>query len=686
MAIVSTIEGKCKRCYSCVRNCPAKAIMVKQGQAYVISERCIQCGSCIKVCAQNAKEIQSHIPRVEKLLSEGGKVIACLAPSFASAFEDIKPGQIVTSLRKLGFSEVWEIAFGAELISREYHKLFMNMNSETIISTPCPAIVSYIEIHEPTLLPFLAPIVSPMIALGRAIKKYDPNAKAVFIGPCLSKKHEVDDPKVAGVMDAALTFPELLQMFSKKGIDPKKEKESDFDGPTPNIGRSFPISGGLLKTAALNADIMEKDIIVTEGKDRCLDILSQLKKGLLSRKFVDILFCEGCINGPFLEQKESVFVRKDRIINYIKERDNDKTREKNRRDIEFYSDVNLRREFTDRSKILPLPTEEEIRGILAQINKTKPEDELNCGACGYESCREKAIAVYQGLAEIEMCLPYLLQQLEKIYTEFGESPDRIIKLYKELESSNLQLQRVIYELEQTQKQLIQSEKLASMGRLAASVAHEINNPLAGVMNYIKLMQRKIEKKTLGKKEIEKFDHYLDVVEREISRCANIVSNLLDFARQREPAFREIDINSVINEALTIVSKQIFLKKIRVEKSLKPLPLTFADFSQLQQAFINLIINALEAMKEGGVLRIETSFIPSDKIIEIKFTDTGVGIPEENIPRIFEPFFTTKEKGTGLGLSVVYGIITRHKGEIKVSSVLGVGTTFTIRLPVFSVQG
>jgi len=245
---------------------------------------------------------------------------------------------------------------------------------------------------------------------------------------------------------------------------------------------------------------------------------------------------------------------------------------------------------------------------------------------------------------------------------------------------------VIYELEQTQKQLIQSEKLASMGRLAASVAHEINNPLAGVMNYIKLMQRKIEKKTLGKKEIEKFDHYLDVVEREISRCANIVSNLLDFARQREPAFREIDINSVINEALTIVSKQIFLKKIRVEKSLKPLPLTFADFSQLQQAFINLIINALEAMKEGGVLRIETSFIPSDKIIEIKFTDTGVGIPEENIPRIFEPFFTTKEKGTGLGLSVVYGIITRHKGEIKVSSVLGVGTTFTIRLPVFSVQG
>lgn len=660
--------------------------MVRQGQAHVIEERCIQCGSCIKVCAQGAKEVESHIPRVEKLLSESKKVIACLAPSFASAFKNIKPGQLVSSIKKLGFSEVWEVAFGAELISREYHNLFLNMNSGSIISTPCPAIVSYIEIHTPSLLPFLAPIVSPMIALGRAIKKYDPDAKAVFIGPCLAKKHEVDDPNVAGVMDAALTFSELLQMFLKKGIDPEKEEESDFDGPTPNVGRSFPISGGLLKTAALNADILEKDIIVTEGKDRCLDILSQLRKELLSKKFVDILFCEGCINGPFIEQKESVFVRKDRIINYIKERDNERTRGKNRIDHNFYSDVNLRRTFSDRSKAITLPSEEEIRSILAQINKTKPEDELNCGACGYETCREKAIAVYQGLAEIEMCLPYLLQQLEKIYIEFGESPDRIIKLYKELESSNLQLQKVIYELEQTQKQLIQSEKLASMGRLAASVAHEINNPLAGVMNYVKLMQRKMEKRTFGKKEMEKFEHYLDIVEREISRCANIVSNLLDFARQREPAFREIDINSVINEALTIVSKQIFLKKIRVEKNLRPLPLTFADFSQLQQAFLNLIINALEAMKEGGVLRIESSFIPSEKIIEIRFSDTGAGIHEENISKIFEPFFTTKEKGTGLGLSVVYGIITRHNGEIKVSSVLGVGTTFTIRLPLFSVQG
>ncbi len=660
--------------------------MVKQGQAYVMSERCIQCGSCIRVCAQKAKQVESHIPRVEKLLKENKKVIACLAPSFASAFKDIKAGQLVTSIRKLGFSEVWEIAFGAELISRGYHELFKSMDSNTIISTPCPALVSYVEIHEPSLLPYLAPIVSPMVALGRAIKKTYPDARAVFIGPCLAKKYEVDDPAVSGVMDAALTFPELQELFAKNGIFPLSEKESDFDGPTPNIGRSFPISGGLLKTAALSADILEKDIIVTEGKERCLDVLSQVKSELLSRKFLDILFCEGCINGPFLEQTESVFVRKDRIINYIKERDTEETREKNKRDLEFYKDLDLRRSFTDRSKFLPSPSDEEIRNILTQINKTRPEDELNCGACGYDTCRDKAIAVFQGIAELEMCLPYLLQQLEKIYLEFGESPEKIIKLYKELESSNLQLQRVVYELEQTQKQLIQSEKLASMGRLAASVAHEINNPLAGVMNYVKLMQRKIEKKALGKKDKEKFDHYLDVVEREISRCANIVSNLLDFARQREPAFREIDINAVINESLIIISKQVFLKKIRVEKNLKPLPLTFADFAQLQQAFINIIINAIDAMKEGGVLRIESSYSPSEKIIEIRFSDTGVGIPEENIPKIFEPFFTTKEKGTGLGLSVVYGIITRHKGEIKISSVLGVGTTFTIRLPLFSIQG
>ena len=252
MGIVSTIPEKCRRCYACVRECPAKAIKVIAGQATVIAEQCVACGNCVKVCTQKAKRIEDATMLVSRMLESGETVVAILAPSFPAAFDGVSPGRVVGALRRLGFSQVWEVAFGAELISRQYAALARQAirGGDTVISTPCPAIVSYVQKYLPRLQPALARVVSPMIATARAVRsRFGAGVRVVFIGPCIAKKAEIKDPLVQGTVDAALTFEELLELFSTAGIAPGNERPSAFDGPSAYLGRSIPISGGLLRTA-----------------------------------------------------------------------------------------------------------------------------------------------------------------------------------------------------------------------------------------------------------------------------------------------------------------------------------------------------------------------------------------------------------------------------------------------------
>ena len=411
MGIVETIPEKCKRCYSCVRECPAKAIKVIGGQATVIEEQCICCGNCVKVCAQKAKRIEDSTMLVRNFLEGKERTFACLAPSFPVAFHPTHPGRIVASLRKLGFSDIWEVSFGAELISREYSKVFKDalQNGKYVISTPCPAIVSYIEKYMPSLHDALAPIVSPMIAVGRAIRqRYGSGVRIVFIGPCIAKKNEIKDPFVQGTVDAVLTFEEMLAMVSEAGIDPEQEKISDFDGPPCYLGRTFPISGGLLRTTGLQADILENDVLITEGKDRVLGVLKELEAGKSKAKLFDLLFCEGCINGPKIPVEMSVFTRKELLTDYIIEQNRFTVRRELTEALAEFGDLDLSRQFTRQTVLLPQPSEEEIAEALKAMRKFGPEDQLNCGSCGYPTCREKAIAVCQGLAEIVLGRPSLV--------------------------------------------------------------------------------------------------------------------------------------------------------------------------------------------------------------------------------------------------------------------------------------
>ena len=238
-------------------------------------------------------------------------------------------------------------------------------------------------------------------------------------------------------------------------------------------------------------------------------------------------------------------------------------------------------------------------------------------------------------------------------------------------------------LKRAQYQLLQSEKLASIGKLAATIAHEINNPLNGILTYTKLIERKLAQDSLQRDEVERFRSYLSIMERETERCSNIVRNLLDFARQREPSLKpDVDVNAVVEEALSLVANRMALQEITLEKDYGKLPPITADPLQLRQAFLNILINSCEAIQDaGGLIRISTSFLPQQQRVKVEFSDNGIGIQEEDLHRIFDPFFTTKEKGTGLGLSVVYGIINSHQGKIEVRSAPKDGTTITITLPL-----
>lgn len=408
--IVQTREGLCKKCYSCIRGCPVKAIKVQNDQAYVIKENCISCGNCIKLCSQDAKEVEEG-QSIEEIFKSSKTKIAIIAPSFVSYYTDAHPLQVVSALRKLGFDYVYETAYGAELVADTYrnflNKVLSEKEDKTYISTPCPAIVNLVCKYYYEFIPNLVNIVSPMVAMGRFIKERFKNAHITFIGPCVAKKYEIKDGIKNVCIDNVWTFKELDNFFTKFDIDPKRKNFSDFDGYYPRIGRSFALSGGLLKTAAIGTDILETEIIVVDGKDEVLSFFESLKTGKVKPKFVDMLFCKGCIDGPVMQGKGSLHERTGRIVNYVKSYYFQSAGE-------GYSAprTGLERGFSKKERLIFVePKEEDIKRVLDEMKSYNGGENLNCGACGYENCYEKAKAVVIGLAEIEMCLPYLLNKM-----------------------------------------------------------------------------------------------------------------------------------------------------------------------------------------------------------------------------------------------------------------------------------
>lgn len=650
--IVTTIFDRCKKCYSCIRECPAKAIQVVNGQAAVIADRCIVCGHCLKVCSQNAKHVKSDMSKVINNILPAGNAIAIIGPSFAASFPD-NYNKLPSALRKLGFYQVVETAFGADLISDYYLKEYQKDDGKTLISSACPAVVNYIEKYFDKLVPLIAEIVSPMIALSRYLREtLSPQIKIVFIGPCIAKKNEYTDEEVADEIDAVLTFAELKSILKNNGIEIDDQEESNFDPPHAHMGKAFPLTGGLLKTADIPADILEKEIIVTEGKLKVIELIEEISNNNIHAKLVDVLFCEGCISGPAIDSRLNYYSRRQKVINYIEEKIHVTDKQVWKSNIYNSRSINFRRKFRSKNQRRPVPDNDTIREILASTNKFSIQDELNCGACGYATCREYAIAIGKGLAEKEMCLPFLLDKLGRAYDD----------------------------LKNTQEQLRSAEKLASIGQLAAGVAHELNNPLGTIMFFASMVKKEIESSAGKLQQIEDLQLIVD----ESNRCKNIVSNLLNFARQSKLKITKINMCSLLSGIIRSIKSNPANSDIKIITGPKLNECIFeGDEDQLKQVFINLINNALESMNESSrpkIIKIKMHYEENYLITEI--SDTGCGIPREKFSKIFTPFYTTKKigKGTGLGLAITYGIIKMHKGSISFQSELDKGSIFKVKLP------
>ncbi|HSV30400.1 MAG TPA: [Fe-Fe] hydrogenase large subunit C-terminal domain-containing protein [Atribacteraceae bacterium] len=409
MGVITTEKTSCRDCYKCIRHCPVKAIRLNMGHAEIVDERCIKDGQCALICPQGAKKIQNDRPIVQEYFDQGEFVVASLAPSFVASFPAVRPDQVVAALKKLGFNEVRETAEAAEQVAIE-HAALLREGRENIIASSCPAVNALIYIYYPHLIPYLAPVVSPMIGHARMIRKeFSPRSiRIVFIGPCLAKKAEKNEQEVFGEVDTVLTFEEIYEWFEEAGIEPAKLSGEPVEVSRTHWARAFPVEGGLLKATAMETGILSKDMLALTGIDRCRRFLDGFEKERSGFRIMEMMSCEGgCIDGPIIGSKISLFERRRKIIEYAEQESRSYSENADRVLL-----PDFRRDFTVRNVHFPLPSEEELKRILTLTGKFTIKDELNCGACGYDACREKAVAVYQGLAEAEMCIPHMRARAE----------------------------------------------------------------------------------------------------------------------------------------------------------------------------------------------------------------------------------------------------------------------------------
>lgn len=429
MSTIEFKESNCKNCYKCLRNCPVKAITFFERQAAIVEDECVLCGKCLSVCPQDAKKIRNYTDIVKKYIQKKDKVYVSLAPSFVSSFEQ-SPNWIFAVLKRLGFTDVEETAAGAVQVSKQYERLMNEQKMTNIISTACPSAVMLVEKHYPELVPYLAPVVSPMIAHAKMLREsYGKKIRVVFIGPCIAKIEEYKDFRNGGAVDAILTYEELLDWIEAEGINGNTDLSEELKSVEKNMARIYPTPGGVIKTFDKESR-KNYQCITVDGIERCMELLESMKHDGLRGYFIEMNSCTGgCIGGPYRQQLPGGFLEARRkLLNYVKEG----MREDVHGTIEERN-LDLSKVFADRSSKTPLPSEGVIQGILNSTGKFTKADELNCGACGYANCREKAVAVFREKAQLTMCMPYMRDRAESISNLIiNSTPNAIIALDNKL--------------------------------------------------------------------------------------------------------------------------------------------------------------------------------------------------------------------------------------------------------------
>lgn len=436
MNFLNFSKANCKNCYKCLRYCPVKAIQIKNEQATIIEERCIGCGQCMRICPQDARKVKSDIKNVKRVLNANRKVVVSIAPSFSAAFNVDNPLKIIRGLELLGFNNIEETAIGAQVVTELYRDFIKENNLKNIITTSCPSSCYLIEKYFPNLIDYTIPVVSPMLAHGKLIKKkYGMDSFVVFIGPCTAKKIESDNFQHKGVIDAVLNFEEILEWFEEEKIYLNNLTPKEFDNTSDINSLKYPLKGGVIGNL-LQDEFKEKySLITVDGIEECMQVFESLQNNTLENVVVEAHVCTGsCIGGAAMPKEQNDFYKKKlRVSKYISDKNSS---------IEENTEINIKNDYEikdfiknmyDRSYFKEKVSEEKITKVLNEMGKYTKLDELNCGACGYDSCRKKAIAIIEGMAEKNMCLPYMRSKAESLKNIiFENSPNAIILMDSEL--------------------------------------------------------------------------------------------------------------------------------------------------------------------------------------------------------------------------------------------------------------
>ena len=520
-------KSNCKNCYKCIRHCPVKAIRFSGNQAHIIGNECILCGQCFVVCPQDAKQIVDETEKVKVFLQSPEPVIVSLAPSFIANYTGVGINSMRDALQKLGFYDVEETAIGATIVKKEYERMLKEDERDVIITSCCHSVNLLIQKYFPSLLGYLADVVSPMQAHCQDIKKRFPNAKTVFIGPCVAKKDEAEHYE--GIVDAVLTFEELTTMLNEKGIELKPE----IDTTKESRARFFPTTGGILKTMTEKPE--GYTYIALDGVENCIDALRDIENGKIHKCFIEMSACTGsCIGGPVMEK----YHRSSRIKDYISVTDYAGEEDF---DVSTPSFPEVRKQFEYIEHRLSEPSETEIMNVLRQMGKFKPSQELNCGSCGYNTCREKAKAVCQGKAEISMCLPFLKDKAESFSDAIVKNtPNGLIVLNENLEVQQInEAARQIMNIRQTSD--ILGDQVVRI--LDPSLFIEVRNTGRDIRNRIVYLA-----------EYKKYVEQSVVFDRDTHLLIGIIRDITEEQLQRER--RESMKSQTIEVADRVVDKQM----------------------------------------------------------------------------------------------------------------------------------
>ncbi len=438
--ILQINDEKCRNSYSCVRVCPVNAIEVRPQKAHpsIIPSRCIGCGMCYVSCTPRAIEFRDSKEDVKALLKSHRKKAALIEPSIASEFDDITDyRKFVAMIRALGFDYVHEVSFGVDLIAANYAELFSKAEGKYYITANCPAIVKLIEKFHPEMVPNLAPLVSPMVATAMVVKEmYGEEVVTVQIGPCIDAKDEALKYRNGNLVDSVLTFIELRQLFDEFRIQERLVKMSEFDPPCGYWGALYPVPAGIIQAGGIKRDMVSSRVITASGKEDILEAIYDFDKSIdtILHHF-NLFFCHGCLLGPGMEHHKEKFRRRSLVSRYAEKRIGALDKALWQKNMDKWLKLDFSRSFTPDDQRIPEPPEEAVNEVLKIIGKQNPEEELNCGACGYLSCRDFAATVAKGLAVPEMCHTFNLRNKQEYIETLRQTNKKLAETKKALKES-----------------------------------------------------------------------------------------------------------------------------------------------------------------------------------------------------------------------------------------------------------